>query len=448
MTTKKLEQNLTDSMKTDICRDFYLSCKPKTNFKTGIELERLPVYKATNKATDYFGANGMYRLLRQIAYNDEWQYITDLTFINGLKKGDATITLEPGGQTEYSLAPRKTIFELKKDIENLDAKIKPILDFLGISLLEYPITPLTDGKNIEIIPKRRYQTMAKYMPGKKCYSMMRETAGIQVAIDYADEIDAMKKYKIAMMLSPFVTAIFANSPIRCGKDTGYKSYRASAWTDTDESRCGLVSSKIFNHKETFSFADYVNAVFDVPVIFAQRDEKIIDMGARLTFKEFIQNGFNGLKATREDYNLHSSLFFPEVRLKNIIEIRNQDCQAGDLKYAIPALFKGILYNSDAIEEVFCTLKNLSYEDYKYLRINVPKTALNTKIQNKKVLDYAKIILNIAFRSLSKMETGEEKLLEPIMNLTYDGLCPADIILQEWQKNNHNIEKLIESVRLK
>ena len=323
MAINKLEQNKTEAMKTDICRDFYLSCKQKSALKIGMELERLPVYKTNGEAVSYFGPNGMYRLLRQIAYNDEWQYITDLTFINGIKKGVSTITLEPGGQTEYSLEAKKTIFELKQDIDAVDVKIKPILDFLGISMLEYPITPITDGKNIEIIPKRRYQTMAKYMPGKHCFSMMRETAGIQVAVDYTDEIDAMQKLKTAILLSPFVTAIFASSPIRCGKNTGYKSNRAAAWIDTDESRCGLISEKLFDNKYSFTFQDYVNAVFDVPLLFVQREHKIIEIGASMSFNDFVKNGFGDIKATREDYNLHSTLFFPEVRLKNIMAGKQQ-----------------------------------------------------------------------------------------------------------------------------
>jgi len=448
MAIKKLEENQIDMMKTAICRDFYLSCKQKTDLKIGLELERLPVYKNSNRAVDYFGANGMYRFLRQLAYNDEWRYITDLTFINGLKKADTTITLEPGAQTEYSLTPRKTIFELKQEVETLDKKILPILDFLGISMLEYPISPVTDGKDIEIIPKRRYQTMAKYMNGERCFSMMRETAGIQAAIDYTDEIDAMKKYKIAMMLSPFVTAIFANSPIRCGKTTGYKSTRALAWLKTDENRCGLVSEKLFDHKENFSFADYINEVFKVPLLFIQRENKIIEIGGEMTFEQFAKSGYEGFSAEREDYNLHSTLFFPEVRLKNIIEIRNQDCQCGDMKYSIPALFKGIFYNSDSMQDVFELLKRLSYKDFQQLRLEVPKTALDTKIGSKKVLDYAKIILNIAFQGLIKLQTGEERLLEPIMELTYDGLCPADVILKEWRSSHHSMADFIERLRLK
>lgn len=448
MVIKKLEENKIEMMKTAICRDFYLSCKKKTDLKIGMELERLPIYKNSYQAVDYFGANGMYRFLRQLAYNDEWRYITDLNFINGLKKSDTTITLEPGGQCEYSLSPCDNLFQLKNQVESLDNKVLPILDFLGISMLEYPITPLTDGRNIEIIPKRRYQTMAKYMNGERCFSMMRETAGIQVSLDYTDEIDAMQKYKIAMMISPFITAIFANSPIRCGKITGYKSTRALAWLNTDEKRCGLVSEKIFDHKQNFSFSDYVNKVFSVPLLFIQRDNKIIEIGGKIDFEQFALNGWQEHSATREDYDLHATLFFPEVRLKNIIEVRNQDCQKGALKYSIPALYKGIFYNSDSIQNIFELLKIFSYKDFQELRYNVPKSALDTKIGKKRVLDYAKNILNIAFQGLVKLQNDEEKFLEPIMELTYDGLCPADIILKEWEKSKHNMSDFIEYVRLK
>lgn len=446
MKTKNLKNNNIEEFKNIICMDFQNACKKITGLKTGLEIERLPVYKKTNKAVNYFGENGLYCLLRQFAYSDEWRYITDLTFINGLQKGNSSITLEPGGQTEYSLTPQKTIFKLKKEVETLDNKFSSILNYLGISMLEYPITPKTDGKTIEIIPKRRYQTMAKYMNGERCFSMMRETAGIQVAIDYTDEIDAMKKLKAAMMLSPFATAIFANSPIRCGKVTGYKSTRALAWLKTDENRCGLISEKLFN--EDFSFNAYIEKVFSIPLLFIQRDDKIIEIGGKINFDTFLKNGYNEFTATKEDYILHSTLFFPEVRLKNIIEIRNQDTQKGDLKYSIPAFYKGLLYNSKSIDNILELLKDFTYNDFVYLRHEVPKFGLLTKIKNKKIIDYAKIILEEAYIGLKEQESNEEVFLEPIMELINDGFCPADLILKEWEHKNHNIDKLIDYVRLK
>ena len=92
--------------------------------------------------------------------------------------------------------------------------------------------------------------MSSYLPevASKPLVMMRETAGIQVGMDFCDEQDAMRKFRLALKLSPVVSAIFSNSPVRNGKLTKYKSYRALSWLSTDNARCGLVSPKIFKKK--------------------------------------------------------------------------------------------------------------------------------------------------------------------------------------------------------
>ena len=64
MAINKLEKTQIELMKTAICRDFYLSCKQKSDLKVGLELERLPVYKNSHRAVDYFVANVLYLFLR------------------------------------------------------------------------------------------------------------------------------------------------------------------------------------------------------------------------------------------------------------------------------------------------------------------------------------------------------------------------------------------------
>ena len=151
---EKLEKN-------DILHTFESGCK--TSQTVGIEYERLPISPVSNKSVDYY--NGICDSLRDFARVENWDYITDDDNIIGLKQEHNTITLEPGCQIELSVKPEKTIFELKSKIEDLDKKIKPILNKHGISLLSYGISPLSTYKNINLIPKNRYHIMAKYMWG-------------------------------------------------------------------------------------------------------------------------------------------------------------------------------------------------------------------------------------------------------------------------------------------
>jgi glutamate--cysteine ligase len=81
--------------------------------------------------------------------------------------------------------------------------------------------------------------------------MMRETAGIQLSIDYDSEEDAMQKLRTATFLSPIVSAMFANSPIRNGKLSNYRSYRTNSWLCVDEHRWCLIDSLLFIRNWTF-----------------------------------------------------------------------------------------------------------------------------------------------------------------------------------------------------
>lgn len=423
----------------DILKLYTKGYKNPEDFKIGIEYERLPVWSSSFKAVDYWSENGIRHFLEQFAKEETWDYILDGKEIIGLKKNHDTITLEPGAQVEISAEPQKTIFRLKNNIETINEEIDKILDFLNITLLNYGVSPLSTNKAINLIPKKRYRIMANYLWGILSDVMMRETAGIQCCIDFKSEEDAMRKFKLANKLTPFMTAMFANSPIRGGVDTGYKTFRALSWINTDNDRCGF-SGKI---SEEFSFDDYIDCIMKTPMIFIQRDIGNIEFHGDITFEEYMKNGFHGEYPTIEDYELQANLYFPEVRIRNFIEIRNHDCVGGDLKYAILAIYKGILYDNCAMDECEELFKHLQYKDFSELRYNVPKYALQSKIKKAKAEDYAKDIIKIAEKSLKKFQTGEEMFLDSIKKYTMKGLSPADVIQKKWNGCwNKDLKKMV------
>lgn len=426
--------------KDEILKLYTKGYKRPEDFTIGMEYERLPISCSSFNTVDYWSEFGIKNFLENFAKEETWDYITDNKNIIGLKHKHDTITLEPGCQVEISAKPERTIFELKKKIDNLNALIEPITKRMNFTLLNYGVSPLNTYKSINLIPKRRYKIMAKYLWGILADVMMRETAGIQCCIDFKSEEDAMRKFKLANKLSPFMTAMFANSPIRGGVDTGYKSFRALAWLNTDNDRCGF-AGKI---SEEFSFEDYIDCVLKSPMIFIQRNNLQFEVNGDITFEEFLQKDFEGAQATLEDYELHSNLYFPDIRLRNFIEIRNQDCVGGDLKYAILAIYKGILYSNSAMAECEELFKHLQYKDFSELRYNVPRNALHSRIKKGKVLDYAKEIIKIAEKSLKEEQTGEELFLDSIKEYTMCGLTPADVIIKNWHGGwNKNLQKLIK-----
>lgn len=428
--------------KKEILKLFESGCKPFQDHKVGIEYERLPVFSVTSKAVDYSSEFGICNFLRNFAREENWDYIMDDYNIIGLKQGHDTITLEPGCQIEMSLEPQKTIDELKSKIMLLDKQLKPVLNKFNIKLLDYGVSPLSTHKSINLIPKRRYKIMAKYLWGILSDVMMRETAGIQCCIDFESEEDAMYKFKIANKLVPFMTAMFANSPVRGGVETGYKSFRALSWLNTDNDRCGFVGQI----DDDFSFEEYVDYVLDSPMIFINRESGTIPIDGKITFNQFMEKGYEGFEADIEDFKLHANLYFPEVRLRNFLEIRNHDCVGKDLQYAITAIYKGILYSKSAMQEIEELFKQYEYRDFSELRYNVPKSALNAKIARHCTKDLVKEILYIAEKSLIEMDMGEEKFIEPIKEFALNGISPADVIIRNWNGLwNKDIKKLVKFV---
>lgn len=400
--------------------EFLLGCK--TEQKIGMEYERIPVNKYTEEVVPYEGDFGIRELLRKIAKVDNWDYILDGQEIIGLKKLHDTITLEPGCQFELSMEPQNTVCELKKNIEEIDSAIKPILEEFEIKLLNKGVSPKTTYRNIKLIPKKRYHVMANYLWGILSDVMMRETAGIQVGIDYRSEEDAMRKFRLANLMIPFATAMYANSNIRGGVNTGYKSFRALAWLNTDNERCGFATK--FNNN--MSFKDYIKLLLDTPMIFINRENVPVNVNGSMTFKQFMDKGFEGFVPTIDDWKLHCNLYFPEVRLRNFLEIRNHDCVGNGLEYSVPAFYRGIMYSKEGFESAEKILNRFTINEIKELRYKVAKSAIHSKIGKVAILNVCKELATIAYEALKTEGLNEEGFVEPLIEMLSKGKCPCEM----------------------
>ena len=431
----------TNFTKEDLIRDYLFSAKHPNLFEIGLEYERISLNK-NNTTANYFGEKGIETFLKAFSKKYNWEPIFDDNHIIGLKnENSTTITLEPGGQLEISLKPQKNVCDIEKEIEILNKKINTIAKKFDLSFIEYGINPTCKATEIAIIPKRRYQTMANHLDLKMSKFMMRQTSGIQTAFDFENEADAAKKITLSIKLSPIVTAIFANSPIYNKKLTKYKSIRSLAWIYTDKQRCGLLNEDLL---ENFSFSKYINYVFKIPVIFIVRDNKIIELDKKTTFEDFFNFGYEGLQAKKEDYELHSSLFFPDVRLKNYIEIRNHDCQNGILKYAIPAFYKGVFKDINTFNSINTILNQFTFEELNKAKLSSAKYGLKGYLGNYQIQDIACDILKLSFNALEN--DHDQKYLIPILNLTLNGLSPADIIISKYNDLKSDFNKFMEYLK--
>ncbi|HSQ04069.1 MAG TPA: glutamate-cysteine ligase family protein, partial [Burkholderiales bacterium] len=261
---------------------FETACKPRATWRIGTEYEKVAVWAANGKAVPFTG--GIEEVLRRLSERYGRPPISEDDRVVALQGSGDSITLEPGGQLELSGAQYDSIHRGEREFAEHVRQIVTVGDELGIAFLGLGMQPMSTVAEIESVPKRRYAIMAPHMQrvGTLGHRMMKQTATVQVNLDYASERDASMKMRVGMGIAPLLTAMFANSPISDGRLNGYKSFRGHIWTDTDPARCGLLP---FVFRDTFGFSDYVEYALDVPMYFIVRDGHWIDMTA-FTFRRF------------------------------------------------------------------------------------------------------------------------------------------------------------------
>ncbi|MEI8378027.1 MAG: glutamate-cysteine ligase family protein [bacterium] len=445
MSTKFLATEF--SLKDEFASQYHNGIKNPCDFRVGVEVEKIGVMKNTFEAVPYII---MEQFLNILAAKNSWQKIKQNNYTIGLQKDNDFISLEPGSQMEISLSPKENIHQIAYCLEDFNRKTSEIADLLGFHLLGYGIQPVSTYDQINIIPKPRYHSMTDYFfdKGDMAYVMMRETAGTQINLDYSSEEDAINKLRLGLMLAPIVSAMFSNSPIRGGQNTGYKSFRANSWLYTDNDRCGFINEKLFNPNYQFTFNDYVETLLDVPMIFVMRGDKPHNMNT--TFRNYLKDGYDGLEATISDWDLHSNLYFPEVRLKSFLEFRNADSQSPAMALSLMALYKGVFYDETALKDTYSIFENRNLPDLLKMRYLSPKYALDVEVGGKKILDIAKELIFIAKKSLQKQfalnESNQDESIYLLIleEMILSGKTPADNVLGFC---SYDIQKLIEYTKI-
>jgi glutamate--cysteine ligase len=252
-----------------------------------------------------------------------------------------------------------------------------------------------------------------------------------------------------MGVTPLVSAMFANSALHLGKPSGFVSRRVHIWRSVDPDRCGLLP---FVFEPGFGYARYVEWALDVPVVFVLREGKYLPAGGR-PFRELLESGFEGTPATLFDWNLHLTTLFPEVRLKQFLEVRGADAVPPGLICALPALWKGLLYDPDAQDAAWRMVEGWSHAEREAALDAVARRGLAAEVVGRPVLGLARELVAIARAGLARIGDGsgedpdETRFLAPLEEVVERGRSPAEEILLRWDNEwDRSPARLIEYAR--
>ena len=416
--------------------------KPRGQYRIGTEHEKFGFTLDARRPPPY-EPHGIRAVLDGLTVPGAWEPILDAGNVIGLKGAgpnrSASVSLEPAGQLELSGGLVETLHETEAELQAHFAALAPVAAGLGLGFAPLGHHPTMTRAEMPWMPKQRYAIMRRYMPkvGTMGHDMMQRTCTVQVNLDYSSEADMARKLRVALALQPVATALFANSPFRDGKPSGFLSTRAHVWTDTDNGRSGM-PGLMFD--EGFGFERYVEWLLDVPMYFVLRGGTYIDMAGQ-SFRRYMRgdlgNVLPGVTATMGDFEDHMTTAFTDVRVKRFLEMRGADAGRPGMMVAQSALWTGVLYDDAALAAADALVRRRPWAEYVALRGAVPRHGLAAPWAGGTLRDLARDMVAIAADGLqarARMDAAgqdERRHLAPLHEIVAGGPVQAEHWLQRY-----------------
>ncbi|KIH77669.1 glutamate--cysteine ligase [Geoalkalibacter ferrihydriticus] len=411
------------------------SARPAERWGIGVESEKLVIDAQSGEAAEFARIEA---LLGRLEGRAGWLGIREEGRLIALHSATSSVTLEPGGQLELSGELCPDIHCCYGDFARHHEAVAAEAADLGLAFLGLGTQPFTPLENIGWVPKDRYRIMGPYMrrTGDLGQAMMKQSAGLQVNLDFSDEVDWIAKVRVGLLLAPVFYALFANSPLLAGRPSGFLSTRGEIWARTDPERTGLLP-EIF--QEDAGYASFVDYALDVPMYFIHRQGRYIALTAeRLPFRRYLEKGWGEYRATLGDWDLHLSTIFTEVRLRPQIELRSADSLPPVYTLAVAALVKGLLYDAESLD---ASWRLLHAELYPHLSEVFPaswRVGLKAPVGRRSLGELCLDLLQLAREGLVRRRVANQRgwdetiYLDPIAELAAEGQTLAERLLARWQ----------------
>jgi ergothioneine biosynthesis glutamate--cysteine ligase EgtA len=252
------------------------------------------------------------------------------------------LTTEPGGQLELSSAPADSLGECVTAVRREMTTLREAVRGAGLALQGYGFDPIRPPRRVLQLP--RYTAMEEFFDrtGPWGREMMCNTASVQVCLDAGQDTAATGGYRwrwrLAHHIGPVLVAAFANSPLRQGKPSGWRSTRQEVWAHLDP---GRTQPPATDGDPRDVYTDYS---LDAELMLVRRPGSPSWVAPRgLTFRGWLRGDGNGERPpTLEDLTYHLSTLFPPVRPRGHLELRMIDAQPGD-GWIVPAAVAWALF---------------------------------------------------------------------------------------------------------
>lgn len=430
--------------------------------KIGLEVE-FPLVEFTGRAVKYDIVRGMFKFLKTKGF-ELYKDAETSEVIYAKKKDQSNISRESfhsiiGTDTGYctieiALQPEDSLFIVEKQFNSIIHLLSDYFRDNNCKILGYGIQPVTPPTQELMTNSARYIMAQHIMAQRKSMNRFIDqrngadlhlwtiTASNQCHIDISED-EAIRAVNILNGLSGLQIALTANSPVWLGSiDRQWKAVREIFWDYV----CVELWKQVGIPKKFKDISDYIDYLCKFPPLMIQRTGHYFGILGQESFQDFLKSIKSSTALTLngneipvlpdlKDIITHANFAWFNARLSpkyGTIESRISCQQPPGASILVAALVLGIIENIEEAEEL---LERYPWEEWKRLRYDSLRHALQAQIDNQPALPLVEKFTKIAEKGLQKRGLGEEKFLESAFRRIAEKKVPADDVIHLFQTNN-------------
>ncbi len=429
---------------------YYRSLNPEKNLFIGIELERSGVFRDSLDPVSFEGEKSYMSVFQQLEKEVGWEVIErDGERIYALQRGDTKIVTEADGRPELTGSPKIHLHDLAREYRLHERELREIGNIFNIAWLPLGLHPFAANSEISLAPKKRYEVFMDVDDSPWMHTWMKRMNGIHTNFSVTDEANAISKAQTAFRILPIISAIYSSSPFLDRKPLGMLNGRRAMTNDHPPVRLDLPPTIL---SKNFSYEEWILHIIHMPMSLMYTKEGIAVRPPPMTFADWMERGYNDEYPTIADFDQHVKAIWSDIRLRpSYIEYRVADSLPSALALSLPALMKGLLFDSDSWSAVEAFTRDWTYEDVIHIDRESWKKGLQTEVNGKKLLTYAQELITIAseklqgFNRLDASNEDESVYLDEIKKQIFvKEQSPAEELVDLYEHDwNKDLGRLIE-----
>lgn len=264
------------------------------------------------------------------------------------------LSLEPAGQLEYSGPPHASVRAALDDLDTTVSSLEAVCALHGIEIVARGFNDLCRPDSLRLLVRSpRYVAMDEHFQSIGAFGrmMMRATCALQINLDFGPPSAAPSRWRLANMMAPSLNAIFANSAHH-HEGRAYRSFRYEIWRRADPSRTG----RLLDSPDLDPVDDYLRFAMAASVMLVRDRGGERRPAAPMTFQQWLGGVAEHQYPDMDDWRLHLSTLFPDVRARGWMELRSIDAPPPEWRGVPIALAATLLYDDGVRAEALRRLE--------------------------------------------------------------------------------------------